>query len=153
MAKRSNVFAQDFQSISKSADDAVFEFIKQGTQKESVSPVAVESKVELKSEPVPVVELPVAVTDDSETAEAKQERKTRIKTERSEKFAASKERVAAIRKEWGRPTALFNTRIPQEMSELLDDLVYRLKKEGKPHTKQTIAIEAIECILTRYGFA
>ena len=52
MAKRSNVFAQDFQSISKSADDAVFEFIKQGTQKESVSPVAVEMKVESKSETV-----------------------------------------------------------------------------------------------------
>lgn len=150
MAKRSNVFAQDFQSISKSADDAVFEFIKQGTQKESVLPVAVDSKVELKSEPVPAVAAPV-IPADSETAEEKQERKTRIKTERSEKPAVQKERVAAKSKEWGRPTALFNTRIPQEMSDLLDDLVYRLKKEGKPHTKQTIAIEALDAYVQKSG--
>jgi|GEM_PF-2003767 len=150
MAKRSNVFAQDFQSISKSADDAVFEFIKQGTQKESVSPVAIETKVESKSEPVPAAPKPV-VASDSDTDEEKQERKTRIKTERSEKPAVQKERIAAKPKEWGRPTALFNTRIPQEMSDLLDDLVYRLKKEGKPHTKQTIAIEALEIYLSKSG--
>jgi len=143
MAKRSNVFAQDFQSISKSADDAVFEFIKQGTQKESTPPVAVETKVEPKSEPVSAVAASDAVAD-AESAEEKQERKTRIKTERSEKPAVQKERIASKPKEWGRPTALFNTRIPQEMSDLLDDLVYRLKKEGKPHTKQTIAIAVFE---------
>ena len=37
------------------------------------------------------------------------------------------------------------------MSDLLDDLVYRLKKEGKPHTKQTIAIEALEIYLAKSG--
>lgn len=150
MAKRSNVFAQDFQSISKSADDAVFEFIKQGTQKESVSPVEVEIKAEQKSEPVSAAPKPV-VAADSETDEERQERKTRIRTERSEKPAVQKERAAAKPIEWGRPTALFNTRIPQEMSDLLDDLVYRLKKEGKPHTKQTIAIEALEIYLAKSG--
>ena len=114
-----------------------------------MSPVAVETKIEPHSEPVPAVAAPV-VAADSETAQEKQQRKTRIKTERSEEFAVPKERVAAIPKEWGRPTALFNTRIPREMSDLLDDLVYRLKKEGKPHTKQTIAIEALESYLAKY---
>jgi hypothetical protein len=66
-----------------------------------------------------------------------------------------RQKSVAKPKEWGRPTALFNTRIPQEMSELLDDLVYRLKKEGKPHTKQTIAIEALEFVpcKKRYDFS
>ena len=71
-----------------------------GTQKESVSPVAVEPNVELKSEPVPAASTPV-VAADSETDEEKQERKTRIKTERSEKPAVQKDRVTLKPKEWG----------------------------------------------------
>jgi len=149
MAKRSNVFAQDFQSISKSADDAVFEFIKQGTQKESLTPVAVEMEVEQKLEPVPAAPTPL-VAADSETDEEKQERKTRIKAERSEKPAVQKERIAAKPKEWGRPTALFNTRIPQEMSELLDDLVYKLRKASTPKTKQQLANEALIDLLQKH---
>ena len=36
MAKKTNPFTQDFQSIAQSADDAVFEFLKQGNQKTKI---------------------------------------------------------------------------------------------------------------------
>lgn len=152
MAKRSNVFAQDFQTITKSADDAVFAFLKQGQQKETTQEETVPKIVEVSASPDPEAVIVKSVENaEIESIEEKAERKSRSRAERSERTSTPKERAAAKPKEWGRPTALFNTRIPQEMSDLLDDLVYRLKKDGKPHTKQTIAIEALESYLAKSG--
>ena len=54
--------------------------------------------------------------------------------------------------EWGPPMALFNTRIPQGMSDRLDDLAYKLKKaKVKPATKQALAQEALEDLLRKHG--
>ena len=54
-------------------------------------------------------------------------------------------------KEWGKPVAIFNTRIPEQMSELLDDLVYKLRKQGKSKTKQDLAQEAIHDLLRKHS--
>lgn len=152
MAKRSNVFAQDFQTITKSADDAVFAFLKQGQQKETPQEETAPKIVEVSASPDPeAVTVKTDENTETESVEEKAERRIRSRAERSEKTSTPKERAVAKPKGWGRPTALFNTRIPQEMSDLLDDLVYRLKKEGKPHTKQTIAIEALESYLAKSG--
>lgn len=152
MAKRSNVFAQDFQTITKSADDAVFAFLKQGQQKETPPEETAQKIVEVSASPDPeTVTVRTDENTETQSVEEKAERKSRSRAERSERTSTPKERATAKPKEWGRPTALFNTRIPQEMSDLLDDLVYRLKKEGKPHTKQTIAIEALESYLAKSG--
>jgi len=51
---------------------------------------------------------------------------------------------------WGKPVATFNTRIPEQMSGLLDDLVYRLRKSGKSKSKQELAHEAIEDLLKKH---
>lgn len=54
--------------------------------------------------------------------------------------------------EWGSPTALFNPRIPQSMSDQLDDLAYKLKKaKVQPATKQALAQEALEDLLRKHG--
>lgn len=144
--RKPNPFAQDFQSIKESADDAVMQFLKQGTQKET-APQPEPAKI-----PAPAVEEPKSVNVVSiETAAEKSERKEKPKAERKDKPEVPRQKSVSKPKEWGRPTALFNTRIPQEMAELLDDLVYRLKKEGKPHTKQTIAIEALDAYLQKSG--
>ena len=145
MSKRANVFAEDFQSIKRSADDAVFEFLKKGEAtkqeaKDERSKVA-SSKDEQMIETEPA------------TQEEKPERKDRLRTVRHKQGETKKHSPAAGPKEWGKPVALFNTRIPQEMSELLDDLVYRLKKNGKPHTKQAIAIEALDAYLRQQGIS
>lgn len=150
--RKPNPFAQDFQSIKESADDAVMQFLKQGQQRETPKEKVTPKIVEISASPDPEAVI-VKAEDNSEveSVEEKAERKSRSRAERSERTSTTKERASATPKEWGRPTALFNTRIPQEMSDLLDDLVYRLKKEGKPHTKQTIAIEALESYLTKSG--
>ena len=144
--RKPNPFAQDFQSITESADDAVMQFLKQGTQKET-APQPEPVKIQAPAVEEPKSENVVSI----ETASEKSERKETSKAERREKPEVPRQKSVPKPKEWGRPTALFNTRIPQEMAELLDDLVYRLKKEGKPHTKQTIAIEALESYLAKSG--
>jgi hypothetical protein len=56
--------------------------------------------------------------------------------------------------QWGPPTTLLNTRIPPEMAELLDELVYRQRKErrktGATVTKQSLVCEAIGDLLKKY---
>jgi hypothetical protein len=150
--RKPNPFAQDFQSIKESADDAVMQFLKHGQQNETPKEKATPKIVEISASPDPeAVIVKSGEKTENESVEEKADRKNRSRAEKSEKTATPKERVSAKPKEWGRPTALFNTRIPQEMSDLLDDLVYRLKKEGKPHTKQTIAIEALDAYLQKSG--
>ena len=52
---------------------------------------------------------------------------------------------------WSPATSSLNTRLPPEMVELLDDLVYRLKKQRRtPITKQSLTMEAIERLLESY---
>jgi len=46
-----------------------------------------------------------------------------------------------------RPTATLNTRIPQELSDRIDDFVYRTKKQCNPTTKQAVTIAALELYL------
>ena len=143
--RKPNPFAQDFQSIKESADDAVMQFLKHGTQRES-APQPEPAKI-----PTPAVEEQKSDNVVSiEVAGETTERKEKPKSEKKDKPEMPRQKSGAKPKEWGRPTALFNTRIPQEMSDLLDDLVYRLKKEGKPHTKQTIAVQALESILAQH---
>lgn len=59
--------------------------------------------------------------------------------------------TAVATEEWGKPVAIFNTRIPVELSSLLDDLVYRRKKEGTPVTRQQLAIEALSNLVAAAG--
>jgi hypothetical protein len=55
---------------------------------------------------------------------------------------------------WSQPSAVLNTRIPPEMANLLDDLVYRLKREkrqtGISVSKQSLVTEAIDDLLRKY---
>ncbi len=152
MAKRSNVFAQDFQTITKSADDAVFAFLKQGQQKETPQEETAPKIVGVSASPDPeAVMVKSQENAETESIEEKAERKSRSRAERSEKTSTPKERAVAKPKEWSRPTALFNTGYLRKCPTCSNDLVYRLKKEGKPHTKQTIAIEALESYLAKSG--
>ena len=81
----------------------------------------------------------------SRDAEANRRRKSRSRPKR----ASPAKSVC-----WGPPTAPLNTRIPAKMGDLLDDLVYRLRKErrgtGESATKQALACEAIEDLLRKY---
>lgn len=144
--RKPNPFAQDFQSITESADDAVMQFLKQGTQKETAP------------QPEPVkVHAPAVEEPDSEnvvsidSAAEKSERKEKPKAERKDKPEVPRQKSVPKPKEWGRPTALFNTRIPQEMAELLDDLVYRLRKSNSPKTKQDLAYEALHDLFSKHS--
>ena len=66
--------------------------------------------------------------------------------------AESPRKSKKSRVEWGPPAALFNTRIPQDMSDRLDDLAYKLKKaKVQPATKQALAQEALEDLLRKHG--
>ena len=53
---------------------------------------------------------------------------------------------------WSSPTTAFNTRLPPEMAERIDDLAYRLKKQNRrPVTKQSLALEAFEDLLRKHA--
>lgn len=126
---KSNFLADDFQQIARKSDDAVYELIKQ-TEREK-SKEAKRSKADQQN-PRPKIKREVK-RPQSDVAE------TVPKPEKK----AKREKPVDPPKEWGRPVAILNTRIPQELSDLIDDLVYRTKKEGKPKTKQAITIEAL----------
>ena len=64
------------------------------------------------------------------------------------KTVAKKKSVA--QPSWSEPTASLNTRIPPEMSRLLDDLVYQRKKADRKVSKQQIVIAAIEDALAKF---
>jgi thioredoxin-like negative regulator of GroEL len=53
--------------------------------------------------------------------------------------------------ELGKPVAHFNTRIPEKMAELLDDLVYKLRKKGEQKTKQDLDQEALHELLIKHS--
>lgn len=143
MAKRVNPFAEDFQTIKKSADDKVLAFLQQG---ESEKDAEEKKSPAVKADSPEKPKLKKAESDQPQPV--KKEKKTVTK---SKETKPKNEKRVDLDAEWGRPTALFNTRIPERMSELLDDLVYQRKKQGKPCTKQAIAIEALEMFLGKEG--
>lgn len=46
-----------------------------------------------------------------------------------------------------KPTITLNTRIPQSLSEKIDDHIYLSRKKGKPETKQSLTIKALAKLL------
>ena len=53
--------------------------------------------------------------------------------------------------DWSKPTEVFNVRLPAEQNELLDDLIYKRKKAGLPHSKVQLGIEAVTLLLREEG--
>jgi len=143
MAKKVNSFAADFQAMSQSADDKVLAFLTQGKEKESK-----EMSVEAAPPEPKATRLDKVATETSKA----ERRNVRPKPKQKEKRQQTKpSQTAETAESWSKPVAIFNTRIPQEMSDLLDDLVYQRKKEGHPITKQQLAIEALGSLLASAG--
>lgn len=129
MAKKVNSLADDFAGINKAADNNVLSILTEEKQKQAKgnqaarqSPKQVASKAN-----------PESHAENSKTSQPKKTKQLR-KT-----------------KDWGKPVANLNTRIPERMSELLDDLIYRLRKKGTPKTKQELAHEAIYDLLCKHS--
>jgi hypothetical protein len=117
--------AEDFQQIKTKSDDLVFELLKNRDGENNVK------KTSLPKQQRKLAEQPSPNKVDRPTVSKSP---TPAMTSKPKKVEP---------KQWGKPVALFNTRIPQELSNLLDDLVYRSKKDGTPITKQAIAIAAL----------
>ena len=129
MAKKVNSLADDFAGINKAADSNVLSILTDQKQKQDKSTVeSHKPNKQLASEP--------SATPQAEDAEPSQPKKSKQPRKP---------------KDWGRPVAHFNTRIPEQMSELLDDLIYRLRKKGTPKTKQELAHEAIHDLLRKHS--
>jgi hypothetical protein len=132
--------AQDFEQVDRAADDALLRMLKQesggddgnGTRPGKPKASAATRRTEKRSTDV-----------------AGSHAHTRKSTAVKRKDVESPKAIT-----WSRPTALFNTRIPVEMAELLDDLLYRLRKDrrgsGVAVTKQALAQEAFEDLLRKY---
>lgn len=134
MAKKMNPFAADFEGLNKSADNKVFAMLKQAEKTTSE-----------------VSEQPTALT--SETSNDAKLVKKAVKNEPQSMINKTKRKRETEPKEpveWGKPVSHFNTRIPEKMSELLDDLVYKLRKKGKHRTKQDLAFEALTDLLKKH---
>lgn len=123
---------EDFKQITTNSDDAVFEMLKTNENKNAAE----------NPNPTRTIK-PAARTLRNEAAQ-----KPNRHAKTSDKTDLAKN-LESIR--WGKPVVLFNTRIPEELSGLLDDLVYESKKEGNPITKQSIAIDALAEFLNARG--
>lgn len=132
MAKRVNPFAADFEGLNRSADDKVLAILESAVKSEDSARATTEGSGPRS---------PVAMQ------QAREEKRTVTS-------APSKKRKGAKAKpslEWGKPVAHFNTRIPEAMAGLLDDLVYKLRKRGEPKSKQDLAQEALCDLLRKYS--
>lgn len=127
MGKRLNSLADDFAGISSSADNKVLELLSESKQQ-------TETQAEKKRTTVEKTE---KTNEQSQSKEAQLDKPKRPKVPRIES--------------WGKPVVHFNTRIPDRMSELLDDLIYKLRKRGAPKTKQELALEAIHDLLRKHS--
>ena len=135
MAKKLSSLAGDFEGISKAADEKVLALLQQGGQ-ESRTPVA----------PKPVADRPTTKSNaDEQSVPSKNDSDTNGKP--------TKPKVPKQKKveKWGKPISHFNTRIPEQMAELLDDLVYKLRKKGEHRTKQDLAREALHDLLRKHA--
>lgn len=131
MAKKMNSLAGDFEGISKAADSKVLELLhekQKPASNENVNKSNPEKMVERKS--------------DSQDKKDKESQPSKAKPK------SSKPRQL---EDWGRPIAHFNTRIPEPMSELLDDLIYKLRKRGISKSKQDLAREALHDLLRKHS--
>jgi len=147
MAKRVSPFADDFENLSRTAESVV-QLVKQQEESARTQPASEKAvpeksdRSESASKVVRKQEPSREASEDPNNGAARPKKPSRPK---SEKASASKPS-----REWGKPVSLFNTRIPPEMAELLDDLVYQLRKKGMPRTKQELACEAIEDLLLKH---
>ena len=128
MAKRTNAIASDLEGISKSADSKVLALLN-----ETRSPEVHTDKPSDKA------------------ANVQNQNKTRV--ENSSPNNKSKSTRQRHLESWGKPVAGFNTRIPEQMSEKIEDLVYKLRKNGKPKTKQALTLEAFHDLLRKYSIS
>ena len=115
---KSNYLLDDFEQVAKKSDDTVYELLR---LKETGKPKEQRRK-------------PKIAEESQEEAKATSARAKKSKPKEPQIDDSN----------WGRPVAILNTRIPVELSELIDDLVYRSKKSGNPTTKQAITIEALK---------
>lgn len=127
----SNYLVEDFKEVTENSDDAVFELLKQKNRAEANKkhigePFASDSTLRKPND-----ELSAETPD-------------RTPVQQSASHASH---IAM------KPIAILNTRIPQELSDLIDDLVYQSKKRGQPTSKQAIAIEALWSHLKKLGFS
>ena len=112
---KTDFLADDFEQVAKGTDDAVFEMLKKSHRSTKASP--------RKSKPM-----------DEQT------KKSAPKNMRQRSDHAVRTNSQIEPQSWGKPVPVLNTRIPQELSGLLDDYIYEAKKRGEPTTKQAIAI-------------
>lgn len=134
MAKKvNNPFLEDFQQISKTAESAV-KLVREKESETAAKASYKESNQDLTK---------------SEKETKPKEKPTKRKSSDSKSRLDSKQEVPKPRGR-GEPLAAFNTRIPMGHSELLDDLVYQLKKKGTHDCKQDLAFEAVEDLLKKY---
>ena len=133
MAKKVNPFASDFEGLNRSADDKVLALLKNAENSEDPAKTA---PAEVSRPPLPEVTQPLGAEEQMATS-APGKRKKVAKPKSSLK--------------WGKPVAHFNTRIPESMAGLLDDLVYKLKKRGQPKSKQDLAQEALSDLLKKHS--
>ena len=133
MAKKMNSLAGDIEGISIAADNRVLAMLSEDTHGKA-------RKGSLEEGSSPVRKRNVATACANGTKQPK-----------SMKPNKSKAVTPPKRNDWGKPIAHFNTRIPERMSELLDDLTYRLRKQGTPRTKQELAHEALSDLLKKHS--
>ena len=134
MAKKVNSLADDFAGINKAADSNVLSILSEEKQNKSREKGADQPGK-------PDKQVTAASNDTSQAA----------KSESTHHRKPTKARQPRKLEDWGKPVAHFNTRIPEQMSELLDDLIYRLRKKGRPKTKQQLAHEAIHDLLRKHS--
>lgn len=131
MAKRMTSFADDFKRLSETAENAV-QLVREREQKSDNN-------------------LHVGKMNNSDEKPQGLSTKPAEGTKKLQGSRTPSKKKQAKPREWGKPVAILNTRIPEEMSELLDDLVYRLRKKGEPRSKQNLAKEAIQDLLVKHG--
>ena len=130
MAKKMNSLAKDLAGISNGADSRVLALLNE-TKKQTTAP---------SSPQKPKAEKAGIDNNEEQSRQAKETRVNRSKPPRARQVV-----------DWGKPVAHFNTRIPESLSELLDDLVYKLKKKGEHKTKQELAHEALWDLLRKHS--
>ncbi len=123
---KTNYLSDDFKQMSQNADDTIFELLK---AKEKVTATTTGKK---------------NTSPEKHTARHLSKANNSIGRRTSSKGATAEVKIP---KTWGKPTAILNTRIPQELSDKLDDHVYQSKKKGKSTTKQATTIAALTYFL------
>ncbi len=123
---KSTFLARDFEQVSKGSDDAVFEMLQNRERQ-----IHAES-----STPATNSRLTNGKAKKPKQSSPKQDQQNET---RSGSASAAIEQPSR----WGKPIAVLNTRVPEELAELIDDMVYQSKKEKAPMTKQAITIRAL----------